>query len=287
MSLIHITENGQKRWVTQVDERLSVLPLGLEHLLAMPLDQARETCQRGGKFLTDHETLTILPPVDRQEIWAAGVTYQRSRDGRVEESRYASLYDHVYESARPELFFKATPERVVGNGSAVGIRADSGWDVPEAEVGLVINKHGEIFGYVIGNDMSSRSIEGDNTLYLPQAKVYNRSCAIGPAIVPIWEAPKLPFVVSENITRSGENIYSASTSTAAMARSFPELVRWLTMALDFPSGVVLLTGTGLVPEVSFTLKEGDLVTIDVEGIGTLTNPVTVVGHELEQPGATL
>jgi 2-dehydro-3-deoxy-D-arabinonate dehydratase len=240
----------------------------------MPLDRAREVCQTAAGQVAP--PLTTRPPVDRQEVWAAGVTYQRSRVGRREESGYGALYDAVFVSDRPELFFKASPARVVGDGAAVGIRADSGWDVPEAEVALVVNSAGEIFGYTVGNDMSSRAIEGDNPLFLPQAKIYTGSCALGPAIVPAWEVAG-PFDIQVSIERDGVMAYHAETSTASMARGFDELVGWLFRALDFPSGVVLLTGTGAVPDRDFTLRGGDVVVIEVPRIGVLRNPVAVVG----------
>jgi 2-dehydro-3-deoxy-D-arabinonate dehydratase len=224
----------------------------LADLLALPVDQARALVE-AAQSPADPPT-EILAPVDVQEIWAAGVTYQRSREGRREESGHGDIYDLVYAADRPELFFKSTAARVVGHGKPVGIRADSGWDVPEAEVGVVVNSSGEIFGYTIGNDVSSRSIEGDNPLYLPQAKVYTAACALGPAIVPAWLAGTGPFDVKVR-----------------------DLVAWLYRALDFPHGAVLLTGTGVVPDADFTLHAGDVTTIEITGIGTLSNPTRVVG----------
>ncbi|MDQ7906319.1 fumarylacetoacetate hydrolase family protein [Phytohabitans sp. ZYX-F-186] len=249
----------------------------LADLLAVPLAEARERYDAAAEAA---QAAPVRAPVDAQEVWAAGVTYQRSREGRREESEqagHAGLYDHVYTAPRPEIFFKATAGRVVGDGEPVGIRADSGWDVPEAELGLVVNAAGEVFGYTVGNDVSSRSIEGENPLYLPQAKVYTRSCALGPAIVPVWEAGPGPFPVAVRVEREGAVAWSAETSTARLARTPADLVSWLTRALDFPAGVVLLTGTGAVPDRDFTLQAGDVVTIDVAGVGTLRNPVMVVG----------
>jgi 2-dehydro-3-deoxy-D-arabinonate dehydratase len=269
------TEAG---WVVDRDGRRVALGATLADLLAQPLADAR------GRYEAATEPMSAesppLAPVDAQEVWAAGVTYLRSREGRREESEqagYVGLYDHVYTADRPEIFFKATAERVVGDGEPVGIRADSGWDVPEAELGLVVNAAGELFGYTVGNDMSSRSIEGENPLYLPQAKVYSRSCALGPAIVPVWEAGPGPFPVAVRVERGGVEAWAAETSTARLARTPEDLISWLTRALDFPAGVVLLTGTGLVPDRDFTLCGGDVVTIEVPGVGTLRNPVTVVG----------
>jgi 2-dehydro-3-deoxy-D-arabinonate dehydratase len=264
-------------WAVERDGRRLALGTTLADLLALPLAEAR------ARYEAATEPVEVAPlnaPVDAQEVWAAGVTYQRSHQGRREESEqagHAGLYDHVYSAARPEIFFKATAARVVGDGEPVGIRADSGWDVPEAELGLVVNAAGEVFGYTVGNDMSSRSIEGENPLYLPQAKVYSRACALGPAIVPVWEAGGGPFPVAVRVERDGTQVWAAETSTARLARTPEDLISWLTRALDFPAGVVLLTGTGVVPDRDFTLREGDVVTIEVAGVGTLRNPVTVVG----------
>jgi 2-dehydro-3-deoxy-D-arabinonate dehydratase len=217
--------------------------------------------------------------VDRQEVWAAGVTYKRSKVAREEESRGAAqFYDKVYSADRPELFLKATPERVVGPGRPIRVRADSKWSVPEPELALVVSPELRIVGYTIGNDVSARDIEGENPLYLPQAKVYARSCALGPGIVPAWERTDAPVQIAMRIQRDGQVVFEGSTSTSAMHRSFPELVDWLFRAMDFPTGVVLLTGTGLVPGSDFTLHEGDRVVVEVAEIGVLTNPVTVVGR---------
>ena len=169
---------------------------------------------------------TLLPPVDSQEVWAAGVTYERSRAGRVEESTEAGVYDRVYLARRPEVFFKATAQRVVGDEEPIGVRADSPWNAPEPELGLVLNANGEIFGYVVGNDVSSRTIEGENPLYLSQAKVYDRSCSLGPGIVPIWAAPELPFDIALRVQRGDAVAYEESTSTASITRPFEDLAAW-------------------------------------------------------------
>jgi 2-dehydro-3-deoxy-D-arabinonate dehydratase len=255
------------------------LGCGLADLLALPLDQSRERVERATSV--DFVDAPLLAPVDDQEVWAAGVTYARSRDGRMDESVDASVYDRVYKAERPELFFKALPNRVVAPGEPVGIRADSQWNVPEAELGLVLNRFGEVFGYVAGNDVSSRSIEGANPLYLPQAKVYEKSCSLGPAIVPAWSVDG-PFEIALDVSRGGRSVFAGRASTAALTRTTEDLSRWLMSALTFPSGAILLTGTGIVPEDDFTLQEGDVVTIDIDGIGTLVNPVITVGHPVEQ-----
>src|SRR5690349_25044772 len=196
ISLHHLRTGATSRWVVRRDDGWGELDPGLAGLLALPLDQARAAVEAAaGRATGDRPAGAALPPLDQQEVWAAGVTYLRSRDGRKEESGHGSLYDHVYDSDRPELFFKSSPWRVVGDQDAVGIRADSGWDVPEAEVGLVLNAAGEVFGYTLGNDMSSRSIEGENPLYLPQAKIYDRCCAVGQAIVPSWAVGPGPFQI--------------------------------------------------------------------------------------------
>jgi 2-dehydro-3-deoxy-D-arabinonate dehydratase len=218
----------------------------------------------------------ILAPIGSQEVWAAGVTYHRSRVARIEESEDAgggSFYDRVYNAARPELFLKAAPWRVRGPGDPVRIRRDATWSVPEPELVLCINARAEIVGYTIGNDMSSRDIEGENPLYLPQAKIYDGSCALGPALL-VREAP-LPTDTSIElrITRSGKAVFEGSTTLAQMRRTSEELVEFLYRETSFPHGCMLLTGTGIVPPDAFTLAPGDEVTIRIPPIGSLTNPV--------------
>lgn len=216
---------------------------------------------------------TLRAPITSQEVWASGVTYLRSRDARMEESKDGgTVYDRVYAADRPELFFKATPHRVVGPGGNVRIRSDSKWNVPEPEVVLAINRHGTIFGYTIGNDMSSRDIEGENPLYLPQAKVYSGCCALGPGLVvrsPLPASTAITLIIS----RGGSEVFRGATGLDQMKRTFPELAGWLFRDNDFPNGCYLLTGTGLVPPNEFTLASGDIVEIGVAGIGTLTNIV--------------
>jgi len=278
-ALHHLRDGAGSRWAVRRDGAWSGLEHSLADLLAMPLAEARAALDAAPGVAVPGAGGT-LPPVDRQEVWAAGVTYQRSREGRKEESvGYGALYDHVYGSDRPEIFFKASPWRVVGDGDPVGVRADSAWDVPEAELGLVVNAAGEVFGYTLGNDMSSRSIEGDNPLYLPQAKIYDRSCALGPAIVPAWEAGPGPFDLAVEVLRDGAPAYAGTTSTAAMARPLGDLVDWLYRALAFPTGAVLLTGTGVVPGADFTVRPGDTVVVSSPTLGTLTNPVVSVGRK--------
>ncbi|HET7357623.1 MAG TPA: fumarylacetoacetate hydrolase family protein [Nocardioidaceae bacterium] len=223
----------------------------------------------------------LLAPVQGQEVWASGVTFERSRKARNEEAGPVDFYDRVYDAVRPELFCKASPGRVRGPGEEVGIRRDSGWDVPEPELGLVADATGRLVALTVGNDMSSRSIEGENPLYLPQAKVFSGSCALGPALVPLTEVPHLGSLVIElAIHRDGEVLFGDSVPLSAMRRRPDELLEWLFSALDFPVGVVLLTGTSIVPPPEFTLRAGDRVDISVAGVGTLSNPVAEVGRPI-------
>ena len=221
------------------------------------------------------ESLAWLPPIDQQEVWAAGVTYKRSQTARMEESEAAaSCYDRVYTAARPEIFFKATPNRCEGHGGNLRIRSDATWNVPEPELALVISNSGTIVGYTIGNDMSSRDIEGDNPLYLPQAKLYNQCCGLGPWITLAGGMPeRMSIGIRLKIERHGGVVFTGETSVAQMARQFEDLVSWLLRDNDMPNGAFLLTGTGIVPDSPFTLAEGDVVHISIDGIGTLTNTI--------------
>jgi 2-dehydro-3-deoxy-D-arabinonate dehydratase len=218
----------------------------------------------------------VLAPVDSQEVWAAGVTYERSRDARIEESASPDPYDLVYVAERPELFFKSPGWRVRGPGEPIGVRADSDWNVPEPELALVVAADRSIVGYTIGNDVSSRSIEGQNTLYLPQAKVYDGACALGPCIVPA-SVVEPPFDIDIQIERAGGAVFAGRTSTAEIRRPFEELARYLGAALSLPVGAILLTGTGVVPEPDVTLLPGDLVRIEIGSLGVLENAVELVG----------
>ncbi|MDQ3788328.1 MAG: fumarylacetoacetate hydrolase family protein [Actinomycetota bacterium] len=249
-------------------------------LLRLPLADLRAALDAGGREL-DARSVTFLPPVDqRMEVWAAGVTYQRSREARITESeRAADVYDLVYDAERPELFFKSAAWRVTGDGESVSVRTDSEIDVPEPELGLVVNAHAEIVGYTVVNDMSSRSIEGVNPLYLPQAKIYLGGCAVGPGIRPAWEvADPYDLAIELEIHRDGEVVWSGETSTSLLRRRFDELVGYLFRADVFPDGAVLSTGTALVPDLPFTLAAGDRVVITVGEVGTLTSTV-VSGKE--------
>jgi 2-dehydro-3-deoxy-D-arabinonate dehydratase len=218
--------------------------------------------------------VTLRAPIDLQEVWAAGVTYLRSRDARMEESSQRDVYDRVYDADRPELFLKATPNRVSGPGEPIAIRGDSGWDVPEPELVILLNARGELVGYSIGNDVSSRSIEGENPLYLPQAKVYSRCAALGPVVVTIDELPDVSNLeIQLTIRRDGAELFQDSTATSQLHRTLADLTEYLLRDNEFPAGVFLMTGTGIVPPSEFTLQDGDEVTIRIEGIGSLINPV--------------
>ena len=222
------------------------------------------------------ERAGLLAPIDSQEVWAAGVTYYRSRTARMEESQSAGggdFYDRVYAAERPELFFKSTAHRVAGPGQLVRIRRDSNWNVPEPELALVISSTGKIVGFTIGNDMSSRDIEGENPLYLPQAKVYDRSCALGPGILVSDEQLPRDTAIELEIVRDGDSVFSGSTTLAAIKRDFEGLVEYLFRDNSFPDGCILLTGTGIVPPDSFTLQSGDAIQITIDPIGTLINSV--------------
>ncbi len=219
---------------------------------------------------------TVLAPVVSQEVWAAGVTYYRSRSARIEESRDAgggNFYDRVYSAERPELFFKATGRRVVGPHSAVRIRSDAKWSVPEPELTLLINPAGAIVGYTIGNDMSSRDIEGENPLYLPQAKIYDGSCSLGPCVLLSPEPMPKTTTIKLEIARQGKTAYTGSTTLAELKRDPQELAGFLFRDNSFPQGVFLMTGTGVVPADDFTLSSGDIIRISIDGIGTLENYV--------------
>jgi 2-dehydro-3-deoxy-D-arabinonate dehydratase len=218
--------------------------------------------------------VTLHAPIDAQEVWAAGVTYLRSRDARMEESTQRDVYDRVYDADRPELFLKATPHRVSGPGEPIAVRGDSTWDVPEPELALLLNARGERVGYTIGNDVSSRSIEGENPLYLPQAKVYSRCAGLGPAVALIDEIPEAAnLAISLTIRRGGDVLFQDDSSTSRMHRTFADLESYLLRANTFPAGVFLMTGTGIVPPSEFTLDDGDEVTITIDRLGSLTNPV--------------
>ena len=222
--------------------------------------------------------VSLCAPVERQEIWAAGVTYRRSKSARMAESDFsATAYDRVYSAPRPELFFKALAEKVAAPDATVGIRRDARWSVPEPELALVLNSRGKLVGCTIGNDMSSRDIEGENLLYLPQAKIYERSCALGPWIeLNVSEADAREWRIGIHIRRSSHSVFEGETSVGELQRSFKDLADYLFRCQRFPYGVVLLTGTGIIPPDNFTLQAGDTMEIEISGIGRLRNTVVEV-----------
>jgi 2-dehydro-3-deoxy-D-arabinonate dehydratase len=262
--------------ITEDGKLVGYIPASLDTLLGLRADELRvrleqvTQAQEAALSFSD-----VLAPIDGEtEVWAAGVTYKRSMDARREESETPDIYSKVYSAARPELFFKAVARRVSGQDQPIAVRADSTWDVPEPELALVINAYGEIVGYTVGNDVSSRSIEGENPLYLPQAKVYAGSCALGPAITPAWEiADPYSLTMYMTIERNGETYWTGQTNVGNLHRRLEELVEYLYREDDFPGGAILCTGTALVPDHPFTLQAGDTVKITIDQIGTLRNPV--------------
>ena len=221
------------------------------------------------------ESIRWLPPIDNQEVWAAGVTYKRSQTARMEESEAAaSCYDRVYNADRPELFFKATPHRVAGHRQPLRIRRDATWNVPEPEITLVLSPNLRIVGLTVGNDMSSRDIEGENPLYLPQAKCYDQCAGLGPWITLFRKLPPMAAIeVDLKIKRGSETVFDEQIAASQMARSFEDLVQWLGRDNTFPTGAFLMTGTGIVPTSDFTLQKDDIVNITISGVGTLSNPI--------------
>jgi 2-dehydro-3-deoxy-D-arabinonate dehydratase len=264
----HDTPQGA-RWA--LDGRLLRQDFELARLLALPVAQMADFLRSAAT--TDAAGGALLAPVEAAtEVWAAGVTYLRSREAREAESTVRDVYSKVYDAERPELFFKATGWRVAGDHASIRIRRDSRWNVPEPELTLVVNAHGEIAGFCAGNDVSSRDIEGANPLYLPQAKVYNGSCALGPAIALCGADALRDLPIDLAVLRGGSAIFSGATRTSQIKRPLPELVEYLTREMDFPSGVFLMTGTGVIPPDDFSLAHGDVVRITI-GELTLENTV--------------
>ncbi|MBM3822051.1 MAG: fumarylacetoacetate hydrolase [Verrucomicrobia bacterium] len=261
---------------------VDLTPAGVQSLREIldapdPSARAAECAERSHvRYLVPQ--VECLAPVENQEVWAAGVTYLRSKKARMEESNFsATAYDRVYEAPRPELFFKSMPEKVAGPGGRVGIRQDARWNVPEPELALVHNARGQLVGFTIGNDMSSRDIEGENLLYLPQGKIYKNSCALGPVItLGATEAEARTWTISLVIERGNATVFAGETAVSQIKRSFEELTGYLHRSQEFPHGAILLTGTGIVPADDFTLQAGDVVAIRISGIGELRNTVAVV-----------
>lgn len=260
----------------------------MAELLGLGLAAARSAVESaaGGPAVPVAD-VRLLPPVDGlTEVWASGVTYERSMDARVEESQVQDVYSRVYAAERPELFLKSVAWRVVTDGELIAVRPDSAVTVPEPELAVVVTADGEVFGYTVCDDVSSRDIEGENPLYLPQAKIYAGSCALAPGIRPAWEVPDAATLgIEVRVTRAGAPVFEGTTSTARMHRSVSELVAYLVAAQDFPAGAVLSTGTGIVPGLDFTLVEGDVVEVTVESVGTLSNPVGTLAAAREARSA--
>jgi 2-dehydro-3-deoxy-D-arabinonate dehydratase len=264
--------------ITDDDLVTELQAASLAELLREPADALLRLLQDAGTGGARHALaeVSLLAPVDgRTEVWAAGVTYEMSQRERMKESEGAArLYQQVYDAERPELFFKSAAWRVRGPGETIAVREDSVIDVPEPELALVVNSRGEICGYTVCNDVSSRTIEGENPLYLPQAKIYLGGCALGPAIRPAWEVPDpYDLAIRLTISRDAAVVWSGSASTSGLHRRFGELVDYLLRAEIFPDGAILSTGTSLVPELPFSLADGDVVSIDIENVGLLVNPV--------------
>ncbi|WP_220504595.1 fumarylacetoacetate hydrolase family protein [Microbispora sp. H13382] len=258
------------------DGILSTLPVaGMFELLQHRKEDIERICADATPDGLLSEVRPLAPVDGAMEVWASGVTYLRSRDARVEESALKSVYELVYDAERPELFFKSPAWRVVVDGEPVGIRSDSVLNVPEPELALVVNRFEEIVGYVVCNDMSSRSVEGENPLYLPQAKTYAGACALSSGIRPAWEVDPSDLAIRLTVAREGAVIWDGTTSTSQIRRPFTELTAYLFHSENHPHGVVLSTGTGLVPELDFRLHAGDLITVTIQEVGELRNQVVV------------
>lgn len=269
---VGVTEDGLDSPIHPLDRTDT-----LASLLALPLEEIRADLDDALATPPVEGPTRLLPPVDgRTEVWASGVTYERSRDARVEESSEKTVYEKVYDATRPELFFKSPSWRVVLDGELIGIRHDSSLNVPEPELAIAVNSTAEIVGYLVCNDVSSRVIEGENPLYLPQAKIFAGACALSAGIRPAWEVPDAgDLAITLTVTRGGETAYREQTSTARMHRSPKDLVPYLFAGDAHPAGALLSTGTGIIPGLDFTLQEGDEVMIDIGSVGTLANRVTV------------
>jgi 2-dehydro-3-deoxy-D-arabinonate dehydratase len=287
LAKIRLADGSVRVAIVEENGGLRVLDLlQVEHVRALmdllhapdPIGLARFLIDQDAPVL-DVRQVVILAPIDRQEVWAAGVTYKRSQVARMQESETgASHYDRVYTAPRPEIFFKATPNRVSGPGETLRVRTDSSWSVPEPELALVISPAKRLVGFTVGNDMSARDIEGENPLYLPQAKVYNGCCGLGPfVLIPEQPIDRQATKIRLTIERGGAKVFTGETDLGQMKREFEELIDWLTRENDLVTGAFLLTGTGVVPPDNFTLVNNDLVHIEITGIGTLTNPIVKAG----------
>jgi 2-dehydro-3-deoxy-D-arabinonate dehydratase len=275
--LVRVAHAGRDQAALWSGGRLNKLGAGLDELLRLTLAEMRAAVEETVGSL-DPDAYELLAPVESQEVWGCGVTYSRSREARMEESSSQDVYAKVYEAERPELFFKSAGWRVVGHGGEAGVRPDSTWSVPEPELAVLSNSRGEVVAYACGNDMSSRSIEGENPLYLPQAKVYDRSCSIGPAAVLAWEAEPSAARIRMRISRGDRTMFDGSGNLSDMVREPAELISVLHAAYPLPVGAWLLTGTSLVPPPPYTAEAGDWISIEIDGVGRLVNHVVTVPH---------
>jgi len=273
---VYLQVNNRNLLCTVTDaNKIYDIGVRLDDLIVLPVPRIREVVEASiVQTLPELDDALVLAPSQGQEVWAAGVTYKRSKVAREEESRTPDVYDLVYNAYRPELFFKARPGGIVGPDSYVGIRSDSSWDVPEPELAVLFNSQGQVVGYSCGNDMSSRSIEAENPLYLPQAKIYDKSCAIGPALIPAWSIGDIKKCsIRMVILRNGDTVFDGNANLSEMKRSIDELAEFMFRHYEFPKGVWLLTGTGIVPENEFTLRQDDEIIIEISGLGVLKNKV--------------
>ena len=275
--LVRLKYAGQAVIAVWSEGQLNQTRIGLDELMRLSRGDIRDELEHTTNNL-DPSQCELLAPVESQEVWAAGVTYLRSKAARMEESSEADVYARVYEAERPEMFFKSAGWRVVGHGGEAGVRPDSSWNVPEPELAVLSNSRGEVVAYACGNDMSSRSIEGENPLYLPQAKVYDRSCSIGPAAVLAWDADPGAARVTMRIKRNDNVVFDGKASLSEMVRDPAALSAVLHSAYPLPAGAWLMTGTSLVPPLPYTAEGGDVVMIEIEGIGRLVNTIVVVRH---------
>jgi len=275
--LVKVAHAGRDQVAVWSGGRLNKLGVALDELLRLTVAEMRAALEETVGSL-NLDVCELLAPVGSQEVWACGVTYSRSREARMEESSSQDVYAKVYEAERPELFFKSAGWRVVGHGGEAGVRPDSTWSVPEPELAVLSNSRGQVVAYACGNDMSSRSIEGENPLYLPQAKVYDRSCSIGPAAVLAWEVEPSRAQVGMRISRGDRTVFDGSGNLSDMVREPAELVSVLHAAYPLPVGAWLLTGTSVVPPPPYTAEAGDLISIEIEGVGRLVNHVVTVPH---------
>src|ERR1700687_5899675 len=284
--LVRVAHAGRDQVALWSGGRLNRLGAGIDELLRLTVAEMRAALEETVGSL-NLDVCELLAPVESQEVWACGVTYSRSREARMEESSSQDVYAKVYEAERPELFFKSAGWRVVGHGGEAGVRPDSTWSVPEPELAVLSNNRGQVVAYACGNDMSSRSIEGENPLFLPQAKVYDRSCAIGPAAVVACAVDIMRAAIRMTIERDGKTVFAGTSTVADMTRTPAKLAGVLHSSYTLPFGAWLLTGTSLVPPQPYTATAGDVVRIAIDGLGELTNRVTAVRHTGAEARPTL